>query len=226
MASAEVLTEEIIAELGKDNPQIRSQVRTNIGDIAIDLLSQNEGEFSCLEKYEDIPLTVNNSEFLLTNGDFKRAKKKSILIDANGLYVGEIHLVSNNEFFNRQANSEQYPGTTYARIEYKENGADGSGNYLIFGTTYTTAATLRFSYYRQPTGSDVMSISNTSLIKVGVRMMMSNQKPEWANSGAIYYGLRQSFKENIEDRATELVLRPPKKKEAYNRMMHDIGRGE
>lgn len=224
MASKTEMVELVMDELGKDSPTARSQITRAVGGVTKDLLSQNEGRFSGLSARQNLTYTTSDTQKKL-NKDFNTPKPTSLIVDSDGNYAGEFYVVSENEFYRRQANSSEYPGATYGRIERLTDGAEGDGDYLIFGAAPSATQYIRFLYYRKPTADDTNVIRNEEIVRIGTYARLKRFNSDYDLHLKIYFTMRSGFRESPELRASRLAMRPSRRKEDYNKMMHDIGEG-
>ena len=223
MADRSLIVTEIMEEIGKSSPQVRTEVDRIVGEVTLDILQQNDSRFRKLRK--TYPLTVNTTdkEYKLP-ADFKTATKFFIQVDSAGEYVGQVEIVTESEFWRRKGDS-QYGGNYYAKIEVLVSHASGAGEYLVFNALHEDTSYYEFPYYRKPTEHDTDIIENSTIIKEGVRGMLSKYIPTSTAHLTTYTRMKSGVRESPTERATGMAMMPSKVTRNLNRLLHKIGRG-
>lgn len=224
MANKSAVVEDLMTELGKSSVLARDKITQAVGEITLDLLSQNHGRFTALEKKQTITINTTDTAYKI-NDDFNTVKPPAIQVNSSGAYIRHTDIVSISEYYERQADTAAYPGEYYARIEYLTNQSDGPGDYLIFGAAPDATGYMEMFYYREPRGNDTGFIKNEFILKTGCRSRLSEFNPNWETDLKIYVRMREGFRENLTRKTTQLVLRPSPRIRDHNQMMHDIGQG-
>lgn len=224
MASKSVLVDELMTELGKKSSLVRKKIDQIVGEVTLDLLSQNNGQFSALEREQAITTNTSDLAYKL-NTDFNAVKPPAYLTDVNGKFSTEFAIVSLSEFMIRQGDTSRYPGASYARIEYLTDQDNGPGDYLILGTEPDSIQYVRLPYYRKPKETDTHLIRNETIVKIGAKSKLPEFNEAWSRDQVIYFKMRSGFKEDISKKTTELVLRPSSHTRTFNESMHNIGSG-
>lgn len=222
MATTATILEELIAEIGKDSPLIRQKIESKIGDVVLEILSQNEGRFKALEKTQSISVLVDVTRYKL-NSDFNTAKDTFYEVDSLGEFVARCHIVSKSDAFSRLAD-EGVVGPRICYVEF-DSATATRGWYLVLTQKPKTAVTYKFDYFRTPATSDTDVIKKHAAIKHGVRGM----SPEhFSNSQAeitIYVRMLSGIKESPDKWVTDAQVLPPARFVAHNQFMHKIGGG-
>jgi len=210
-------------DLGKTTPEIRARVESLISSLTVDLLSLHQGRHSDLRKRQDITLLTTRAEYKL-NDDFNTPITPMIEVDSTGLYIREIDIVDDVEFYFRQGNPSVYPAETYARIEMLEDGYDGKARYLIVGKIPEETAYYRMFYFRKPTGEDVDVIRNPTILEYGVKGSLPDLNPNFQVDQGTYFNMRKGFRADTVKLTTPMI-RNSRRSQKHNRTMHEIGRG-
>lgn len=221
MASRAEITADLLEEFGKSSDAARAKIDRWVGDITVDLLSQNEGRFKGLKIDYHITVSTSEKAYKLP-ANYNSAIKDFVQLDSNGDFVDKLMIVSETTLWERR-NQGYYAGAKLAYIAYLPDGDDGPGWYLILGDEPGAAGTYRFSYYRKPTANDTNVIINTNIIKEGVRSKAAEYYPNWSVSAGTYARMRQGFKEHPERHGVAPKVYPNLKTRQHNDMMYRIG---
>lgn len=213
----------IMEEFGKKDADLQKRVAIAVGDVTIDLLSQNESRFRKLQKTYTITISAGTKAYILPS-DFKTAQKKFIQVDSSGDFVAELEIVTERDILLRQSEDTEVSAKS-AFIEYRADGTDGPGQYLVLGAEPTATGYYKFYYYRVPTAADTDIIDNVTILKTGVKARFPVNNPLAAQDLIVYEKMRSGFIETPETHTTQMVMRPSSRVSKHNRMMHDIGRG-
>lgn len=227
MATKSKITSDILAEIGKDSPVLRRKVETLVGDITVDLLNQNYGRFSRLEKTIDITLLSGDKYYKLPN-DFNTVKKTFFQVDSMGEFIARCEIQAEVEVFANIADGE-YTGIRLAYIKEldRDHADDGAGTYLIIASEPTETIYYRFTYYRMPTENDTDLIRSEKIIKTGVRAELPEYYEKAEYYSAIYEEkMKPNFKEGKSRRKTVNIIRPSRRIAAMNKRMYNIGQGK
>ena len=225
MASRAQYVQELLDEFGVDTLAVRQELERVVGELTVDVLSQNDCRFTRLSKTESITLAASVKSVRLPF-DFATAKKTFHQVDSGGDFVAERDIVSEREFFRRKGDSE-YTGSTYAYIVTNPSDQTTPGDYLVFDTSSTSARYFRFPYYRRPTEDDSDIIRNLKVIKEGARAHFTQYvgQERAATALRIYLSIKSGIKESPETRTTGMRMLPNKQVQKNNRRNHRIGRG-
>lgn len=223
MASNSQLTQEIMDDIGKSSMQVRRNVQRLVGDITVDILSQNESRFTRLGKNETLTYTTDDIAKKVP-GEFASARPVSLIIDSDEEFVAEIEVVTENTFFQRKGDVN-YTGSVYAYIENR-TGDQGPGEYLVLNASPSATLYIKFMYYREPLRTDTDIITNTMAVKEGVKgSLTSSDYPDTDKSMAIYMRMKPGIKESPTARSTHIAITPSPPTRRLNKQMHNIGRG-
>jgi hypothetical protein len=214
---------DVMKEVGKDSPELLTRIESIIGELTVDLLSQDEGRHAGLRKRQDITISTTTAQYKL-NSNFASPISPFIEVNSSGTFVREIDIVTDEEFYHRQANSDVYPAERYGRIEKLETGLEGRGFYLILGKIPDAVGYYKLFYYRDPTENDTELIRNSAILKSGARAKLKDVNPEYMVDLETYLRMRSGFQGDVP-KVTRLVLRNSAKVQEHNRQMHRIGRG-
>ena len=225
MANASKIIDDLMNEWGKSGPELAMRLEQKIGEVTVDLLSQNEGQFKGLEKTQAISIAVDQKEYLL-NADFNTAQKNFYEVDDDGDPVREIFVVTKKEMFNKLLNDSSL-ATDLVYVKQHDTGynGDGPGWYLILPTEPSETTTFEFTYYRFPVAGDTRLIRNETILKTGVKREFPEHNLAWQTDTLIYNKMRGGFKENPDKFKTRSVTLPNDRTQRHNRMLHKIGRG-
>jgi hypothetical protein len=225
MATMTEMSAKIMSDLGKTTPEIRMRVESLLGSYTVDLLSLHEGRHSKLRKRQDITLGTTRAEYKLNN-DFNTPKSPMIEVNSDGVFVREVDIVDDDEFYHRQSNSTLYPGVTYGRIEQLEAnvGYDGKGSYLILGKIPDEAAFYKLFYFRLPLSTDVELIRNPTILEFGVKGSMPDVNPTFQVDQGTYFNMRAGFKAD-STKLTVPMFRNSRASQRHNTQMNRIGQG-
>ena len=224
MASNAEITTELMAEFNQSSPLVRQKVERAVGEVTIDILSENDCRFERLSKVQTISILTTSKSYKLP-GDFATIKGSMIQVGSTGDFVREIEIISPQEYYRRLGDAD-YPGLYYAMIETKMDGASGPGDYLTLNDEPDEAGTYKFFYFRKPQVTDTDLIIKTRAIKEGVRAMFPEYNPDAGQSLVIYEKMKSGIKESPATRVTHMALMPSKRQQEVNRKMHRIGRGQ
>lgn len=223
MASKAVVVDDLARELDVTTPTALDEIEQTVGDITLDLLSQNDGQFKGLQVYTDIVVTVGNTAYLLP-ADFNTALETFYEMNSDGEYVGEVDVISKEEMFRRKSDNA-YAGRKLSYIEFRYNGSSGRGWYLVLGAEPSETATYRFDYYRQATSDDTDIIRNVEILKTGCRGKLTKYNQNAQQDRVIYLRMREGFRENPQKTVTKSIMTPSRPTGLHNRLMNKIGRG-
>ncbi len=224
MASRAFIVDGLMREAGKTSPKVRGLIDLKVGEITLELLSQNSGRFRGLEKTQAISVVANTQQYLL-NADFFTAKKSFHQVDGDGNFMARLSIVSKTELFDRKS-AKAYSGIALAYIEFLEYGPNGRGFYLHLGTDPTGTATYHLDYYREPTTADTDLIRKVTILQHGVRASLPQYFVNAEYEAAIYIRRLQGFKESPDTHITDAVVTPNPRIAKHNQRMHDIGQGK
>jgi hypothetical protein len=224
MASNAEITKELMAEFGQSSPLVAQRVERAVGEVTIDILSQNDCRFERLAKVSTISLLTTSKAYKIP-GDFATIKGPMIQVDSSGDFIREIEVISQQEYYRRMADAD-YPGLWYAMIETKMDGASGPGDYLTLNDEPDATGTYKFFYYRKPQVTDTDLIINTRAVKEGVRAMFPEYNPDAGQSLVIYERMKSGIRESPATRVTQMALMPSKATQRLNRKMHRYFRSE
>ena len=213
----------IMEEFGKKDADLQKRVAIAVGDVTIDLLSQNDSRFRKLQKTYTITISAGTKSYILPS-DFKTAQKKFIQVDSSGDFVAELEIVTERDILIRQAEDTEV-STRSAFIEYRADGDDGPGQYLVLGAEPESTGYYKFYYYRVPTAADTDIIDNVTILKTGVKAKFPVNNPLAGQDIIIYEKMKSGFIETPDTHTTQMVMRPSSRVSKHNKMMHDIGRG-
>jgi len=223
MADKFRVVQELADEWGKSSPDVLAQIEAKVGEITIDLLSQNECRFAGLRKSTTQTITAGTTVYKLPY-DFATIVKQTSVVDADGAFVAEFTFCDEKEFI-RRLSLGGYATNRFAMIEYRVDGSDGPGWYMILGGDWDETGYLKIPYYRKPTADDTELIENETILKSGVR----SQFPQFnlrAQMDAVEYMRRRSgFRENPDAITTSMQIKPSRRTQAKNRLQHKIGDG-
>lgn len=223
MPSKAAIASEIMVEFGKSDSQTAARVEQKVGDITIDLLSQNQGRFKGLEKTQSISIESGTSEYKL-NTDFNSAKEQFYEVNSSGIVVAECTLTTSREI-NRRIVEGETVTHRMCFIKYYDSHDSGKGVYLVLAEEPTESATYEFEYYRKPTVEDTDIIRNTEIIKLGTRAGFPEFNPKAAYELGIYERRKEGFKEEPEKYNPKMVVKPSRRTSKFNRIMRTIGGG-
>lgn len=222
MASNAQIVTEMMGEFNQTSPIVQKKVERIVGEITVDILSQNDCRFERLSKTYPISILTTSKVYRIP-GDFATIKGPMVQVDSDGEFVREVEIIAPSEYYRRKADTE-YAGLYYAMVETRLDGAQGPGDYLVLCDEPDANGTYKLFYFRKPQATDTDLILNTRAIKEGVRSMF----PEYgdaATSLVIYERMKSGIKESPATRVTQMALMPSKRQQKVNRKMHEIGRG-
>lgn len=223
MASTAVIVNEIMAEFGKSDSHTAARIEQKVGDIVIDLLSQNKGRFKGLEKTQTISILEDEREYRLSP-DFNTAKQTFYEVDDDGNFKNECMVVTKGDVHRRSSEGELI-NSRMGYIKFFDTHTSGRGIYLVLATDPGEATIYEFDYYRKPTRKDTDLIRTPETIKLGTRGSFPalNQKAEY--DLAVYERRKQGFKESPEKYKPKMSIKPTRKTSRFNRSMRNIGKG-
>ncbi len=216
-------TDRLLAEIGKDSPEVRLAIEQTVGEVTIAILSQNGGQHHRLEVTQSITL-LDTADRQRLNGNLNTAKDTFIQVNSSGEFVREIDIVTEEEHYHRKGN-QQYTGQYWVYIVTDTGGASGAGEYLMFPFDRTGTAYYKFFYYRRPTEQDTDAIVNIAAVLEGVRGRRREYWPGATESLQVYLSERRSEVSNPRRRGATMVLKPNKVTRKLNRKQHFIGGG-
>ncbi len=223
MATRAEITQEMMEEFGKSSPDVRVQVERVVGEITVDILSQNDCRFHRLSAKSRLTGVIGATSSKLP-GDFAATKPTFREVDVDGEFVAEREICDENLFYGRM-NDADYEGLKYSYVEYRPDGTSGPGDYLVFADAFTETTYFDFPYYRKPTPDDTDIILNIRAVKEGVRSAFPEYTAQAANSLVIYEKMKSGIGDSPILRATHLSMEPSKRVKKHNRFMRKIGRG-
>ena len=225
MASTSKVTNDIMQEIGKTSSALRMKIEGYVGDVTVDLLSQNAGRFTRLEKSLDISFAAGVKYYKLP-ANFNTIKNTFFQIDSDGDFIAKCEVRTKGEIY-RNIADEEYSGIKAAYIQElnRDKGPDGAGLYLILASEPTEIVYYNIEYYRFPLTTDTDLIKNVKLLKNGVRAELPDYYDKAEIYSHIYENGKMKFRENKRRRKTVNILMPSKRAGAHNKRMHDIGGG-
>jgi len=114
-------------------------------------------------------------------------------------------------------------------VKYLPNGDDGPGYYLVIVDEPDSSEAgniYKFFYYRTPTIDDTDLIKNTTILKTGVRAQAGAYNPNAPTDLGIYLRMKSGFVEDPLQHAHHLIVRPSRRAQRHNRLMHQRGQGQ
>jgi hypothetical protein len=216
-------TDRLLAEIGKESPEVRLEIEQAVGEVTIAILSQNGGQHHRLEVTQDITL-LDTGDSVRLNGNLNTAKDTFIQVESDGDFLREIDIVTEEEHYHRKGNA-QYTGQYWVYIVTNTGGASGAGEYLMFPFERTGTTYFKFFYYRRPTEQDTDAIVNIAAVLEGVRGRKRDLWPEATEALQVYLSERRSEVSNPRRRGATMSLKPNKRQRRQNRMNNRIGRG-
>ena len=223
MASKSFILDALLDECGKDSPQTREQLSQKIGEITLELLSQNNGRFFGLKKVSTLSITTGATQYLLP-ADFHTVSSDSAEVDSTGAYVQDVHVLPKSDIRER-VREEYHYDCHYAYVEKLEDGPSGRGYYLTIAVAPTTTKTFEIEYYRRPTENDTDVITDYALIKRGVRAQFPALFETAEVDRHIYLNRLPNFAESTRRMVTDEYVLPPRRVQRRNRNMHNYGAG-
>ena len=225
MASLSKVTNDIMQEIGKTSSTLRIKIEGYVGDVTVDLLSQNQGRFTRLEKSLDISFAVGVKYYKLP-ANFNTIKDTFFQVDSTGEFIAKCRVRTKSEIY-RNIEDSEYSGVKAAYIQElnRDHGPDGAGLYLILASEPTEIVYYNIEYYRFPLTTDTDIIKNVKLVKNGVRAELPDYFDKAEIYSHIYENGKMRFKENKRRRKTVSVLMPSKRAGQHNKRMRNIGGG-
>lgn len=222
MASTGKIVSDLMNEAGKMSIEVQMKMELIVGEITVDLLSQNGSRFAGLEKSEVLTITTSDTSFILP-ADFRTTQPSLIEQTSAGVFVRELDVFSEREYYRRRADS----GFRQDRVCYIElKIVSGSKRwYLTIGSSPASEKYYKFFYWREPRTNDTDLINNEAIVKEGVRSKFPELFPAFQASMGAYANMRLHFREDIQRLSTNLQFKPSLRVQRINRVMHKIGRG-
>lgn len=225
MAAGSEIVADLMEEIGKMSPDVETSLMEAVGDVTVDLLSQNEGRFEGLRRRQTITIDSSKTQYKL-NSDCNRVKSPCLRYNSSGEPAGRIDIVNEEEYYYRLENATQYPTNSFAKVERLEAGNDGPGYYLIFKDELTDVGTIQLFYYRYAKETDTDIIRNPEIVKTGVRSKRPQYWPATSREEMIiYFKMRSAFKENPQAKTTRDRVLLSARRRKHNLRMHRYGRG-
>ncbi len=223
MASIAQYVDELMANYGKAGADARSKFEQSVSEVILDLLLQNSSRFRRLEKSTTLTFIKDDDAERLP-ADFRSLKKPLTERESDDSLIAMVEIVTDGEFHKRKADVN-YAGRIYAFIETRQ--VPTPGEYLVLNGKPSETRYFKFQYYRRPSADDADIIENEGLVKEGVRAKRADMVggEQAAESLRIYLAMKKSVIEHPGQRATGMSLRPTRKQQRLNRLMHRIGRG-
>lgn len=223
MSSMAQIVNELMEEFGKTAPEVGARISQKVGEITIDLLSQNGSRFKGLEKTTTLTINTTDTSYALP-ANFCTAQPTFLELDSSGEFVRELEIVSQAEFYRRKSEA-RFTEHRLCFIEWRTE-TTGRLAYLVLGTAPTTATTYKFFYWREAHAGDTDLIKNPAIVKKGVRAGLSDLNPNYMADLAAYNNMRVHFRENVMRTTTSGVqLKPSLRTQRHNLLMHKIGGG-
>lgn len=225
MASKRDIVDSLALAAGKDSEAVKKRLEDAVGDITVDILSQNKSRFLGLRRSQSITITSGDTEYRL-NADFASMIPNAQVVDSDGVFIAEFTIVDELEYVRRQV-ADRLPKTRYAFIEPKDGGDEGPGLYLILAQDWGETAYLKIYYYRKPTTGDTELITNTAAIKKGVKAELPDLfgREEAIINAGTYERMKSGIKESPATTTTGLKLQPSKRTRKRNLFFWRIGGG-
>lgn len=223
MASISRIVQDMMLEAGKSSADVRRLIEAKAGEVAVSLLSQNDGRFRHLEKTQTISVLEDVRTYKL-NGDFNTARETFVEVNSDGEYVAECACVSKNEVYKRLQEGA-YAGGRIGYIKEDKTGSSGPGKYLVLAGDPAEDTTYEFDYYRKPTEADIDAITNEEIVKNGIRAGMPQyfDRPDYY--AIIYERQKSGFREHPEKTVKHIRIRPAARLRAFNRRQYNYGKG-
>ena len=223
MASKFQIVHELADEWGKASPDVLARIETKVGEITIDLLSQNDCRFAGLRDSETITVSAGTMAYKLPY-NFATLIKEVITVDADGDFLNEFEVVDENEFIRRKTEGG-YATTKYGMIEYRKTGTSGPGWYFLLAADWEDTGYIKVPFYREPTEDDTELIRNVTILKAGVRAQFPEFNPKSQNDLVMYEKGKSGFRENPETITTKMAIRPSPQAQRLNKLQWKIGDG-
>lgn len=224
MASRAKTVNDLMVDFGKTSPDARAKIDKKVGEITVDLLSQNEGRFKALEKTVSISILTSTREYRLP-ADFNTAKRTFFEVDDDGNFIAECSVLTKSEI-HRRYNDGRYAGYRLCFIKHITDNTAGPGLYLVLAADAPGAKTWEFDYYREPAETDAEVIRNTKILKQGVKADLIEFNLRAADDMVIYLRMREGFKEDVEKYLTKTRVIPPRNVIILNTLMNVIADGK
>jgi len=214
------VTLELLNETGRQGQLVQEQVYTTVGDVTVDVLSQNDCRFRRLKKQTTLTFAADSTTPVKVPADFKTISKNAHRVDAAGDFLARVEFVDETEFYERKGNSA-YGGDIYFTVEERSD-----GEYVVINAGQTAITYIRMWYYRQPTPDDTDIITSPTIVKEGVRPRLPKLFPEHINGLPVYEAHKLHIKEHPGQRATSIAMKPNKRTQGENRLNWKVGRGQ
>lgn len=223
MASKTKIVSDLMREIGKTKPSLRMRLEQTVGELTIDLLTQNGGTFKGLEERFTFTVSADQTQILLPADYNTPVRKGFYQVNSSGEFLAEANILSKSAV-RRNIAEHAYSGHRLAYVD-ELDGDDGYGFYLVLAGAPAETVYFELDYYRAPTESDTGLIRNESILKDGVRGSHSGY---WADAGyrmEIYRRRREGFRESPDRQNTRSRMVPSERTGQHNRRMRGIGRG-
>lgn len=224
MASQAFIVQRILDRIGKKSDAVQRRVETEVSSITIDLLSQNEGRFTVLEKTNTLTFTLDDDRKKLPS-DFNTAGELSE-VDVDGVFIAECTLTTRKQVRRDYSSSGAYTGYRKGYIdELTSAAAEGAGNYLILADEPSKTVYMQLDYFRKPTANDTDKIRNWTIVEIGVLSRLSQWWPNAQADLTIYERAKLGFVDEPDKWAPDFIMLPNPRITAHNTRMHNIGGG-
>lgn len=224
MASKSFILDSLLNECGKDSPQVREQMSQKIGEITLELLSQNRGKFFGLKKVTTLSITADTTQFKLP-ADYHTISIDSCEVNVTtGAYIQDVHVLEKSDIRERIRESAHYD-CHYGYIEKLEAGPEGRGFYLTLAVASTQVRSFEIEYFRRPTENDTDVIVEYTLIQRGVRAQYPSLFKTAEVDRHIYVARLPRFVEKRQRNVTGSYVLPPKRIQRHNKNQHRRGAG-
>lgn len=223
MSSKYQIVQELADEWGKASPEALKRIEDKVGEITVDLLSQNDCRFAGLRENQTITVTAGTTVYKLAY-DFATLIKQVTVVDSDGAYLDKFEVVDEPEF-NQRMSLGGYGTTRFGYIKFMKDGTDGPGWYLVLGGDWEETGYISLPYYREPTPEDTELIHNTKILKSGVRAEFPDLNPKAQQDLVMYERGKSVFRESPDTTTTSMKLRPSERSQRLNRLKWKIGGG-
>jgi len=223
MASKSHIVDSLLVECGKASAGVREEISRKVGEIALDMLQQNDGRFSALKKTETYTIATDTLKYKLP-ADFFAIAVESQEVDSDGAYKNIVEIVDKDDILTRKRQGAYY-GYRLCYIELDTDNASGRGWYLVLSDYAPSSAIFEIDYFREPTEDDVDAIKETSLLKSGVRGALPHLFSTAEVDSYKYMNRIDKYQESPTKTRTSLSYRPNIRTQRRNQLMHRIGRG-
>lgn len=224
MASKSRVVDTLLLDAGKTDPGTRGRIERKVGEITLELLTQNEGRFSGLSRSDQISILTTSTKYKM-QPDFFAIAPTGAELDSDGEYVDTIIIVSKAEILGRKRDGAAY-NARLCWIEKLQDGPNGRGWYLCLAADATADVTYEIDYFREPTENDVDEVADEALLKAGVRAGLPDLFPATYERDEYKYLKRlPDHRESTGRFVTRIVMVPSKIAAKKNKLQHTIGRG-